>query len=147
MSKKMGYIVIGYGILLAVLAVALQQVAPALAKVSSITCLIAAGLSVLWGIMGLAGHKQRAWAVLTLAPTAFVLLSQVVQAWFVAASSTPEGFTGPLLLTALLLLTMGMLVYLLHGDRSPEFYRLGSTQRNHSKSGREMTPPDERKDS
>jgi hypothetical protein len=140
MSKKMGSIVVGYGILLAVLAFVLQQIAPALAKVAFITGLVAGGLSVLWGIVGLAGHKRRTWAVLTLIPAAFVVLTQVVHAWSASASATPGKLAGALLLTVLMLMTVGMLMYLLHGERPPEFYKIGTARQNSSGSNEETAP-------
>jgi hypothetical protein len=140
MSKKMGSIVVGYGILVAVLAFVLQQMAPALSKVTFIAGLVAGGLIVLWGIVGLTSHKRRTWAVLTLIPLAFVLLTQVVHAWSASASVTPGKLPGALLLTVLMLSTVGMLMYLLHGERPPEFYETGTARRNSSGSSEESAP-------
>ena len=142
MSKKMGSIVISYGVALAGLAFVLQQIAPALAKVTFIAGGVAGGLSVFWGILALAGHKRRAWAVLTVVALAFVLLTQMVHAWSAPAGETPGKLAGALLLTVLMMMTVGMIMYLLHGDRPSEFYRIGATRRNHGGS-REDTEPSE----
>jgi len=138
----MGSIVVSYGILLAILAFVLQQIAPALAKVAFVTGLVAGGLCVLWGIMGLAGHKRRTWAVLTLIALAYVLVTQVVHAWSASASATPGKLAGALVLTVLMLMTVVMLMYLLHGERPPEFYKTGTTRRNSSGLTEETAPPE-----
>ncbi len=132
MSKKMGSIVVGYGLLIAVLAFTLQQVSPPLARVTFIASLVAGGLSVIWGIVGLAGNKRRTWAMLTLVALAFVLLTQMVDAWSASASETPGKLAGALLLTFLMILTVGMMMYLMHGERPPEFYKTGTIPRNNS---------------
>jgi peptidoglycan/LPS O-acetylase OafA/YrhL len=142
MSKKMASIVMAYGLVLAALGFVLQQVTPTLAKVTFIAGMAGGGLSVLWGIVGLTGHKRRSWAVLTLIAVAVVLLSQVVHAWSPSASETSGSLAGPLLLTFLLLLTVGMLMYLLHGERSPEFYSAGTARRDDSGSRRDVAPSD-----
>ena len=140
MSKKMGSIVLSYGVLVAVLAFVLQQVYPTLARVTFIAGLMAGGLSIIWGIVGLAGHKRRTWAMLTSVALAFVLLTQVVDAWSASASETPGQLAGALLLTLLMLLTVGMMMYLMHGERSPEFYQRDAVRRKQSKSGEEVAP-------
>src|SRR5687767_2717181 len=96
MSKKMASIVVAYGIAVAALGFILQQAAPALAKVTFITGLAGGGLCVVWGIVGLSGHKRRAWAVLTLIAMALVVLTQAVQAWL---GETPGRLVGASLLT------------------------------------------------
>jgi len=63
--------IVAHGVVLAALALFVQQVAPAFAQVIFITGLAGGGLYVLWGIVAFAGHKRRAWAVLTLAATDF----------------------------------------------------------------------------
>lgn len=136
----MGSIVVGYGILVAVLAFVLQQMAPALSKVTFNAGLLAGGLNVLWGIVGLVGHKCRTWVVLTLIPLIFVLLTQVVHAWSASASETQGKLSGALILTLLLSMTVGMLMYLLHGERPPEFYKSGTARRNSSGSSEETAP-------
>ena len=140
MSKKMGSIVLSYGVLVAVLAFVLQQVSPNLARVTFIAGLVAGGLSMIWGIVGLAGHKRRTWAMLTLVALAFVLLTQVIDGWSAAAKETTGQLAGALLLTLLMVLTVGMMMYLMHGERSPEFYQRDAVRRKQSKSGEEVAP-------
>jgi len=143
MSKKMGSIVVAYGVLIAVLAFTLQQVSPSLAKVTFIAGLVAGGLSILWGIVGLAGHKRRTWVMLTLVAFSFVLLTQVIDAWSASASETPGKLAGALLLTLLMFLTVGMMMYLMHGERSPEFYKTETVLRKQSGSREEIAPSED----
>lgn len=126
----MGSILVGYGLVAAGLAFALRQIAPALAEVTFLAGLLAGGLLVLWGVLAWAGHKRRTWAVLTLVALGFVLVSQVVHAWSTPANETPGKMAGALLLTVLTFMNLGMLIYLLHGERPPEFYRTAPARRN-----------------
>lgn len=132
----MASIVIIYGILLALLSFTIQQVAPALAEVIFITGIAGGGLCVVWGIVALAGHKRRAWAILTLIAITIVVLGQVVPAWLTIGGEKTQSLAGSLLLTFILLLTLTMLVYLVHGDRSPEFYSKGTAGPDSSPSRR-----------
>ena len=132
--------VLGYGVVLVGLVLVLQRVAPALAKVTFIAGLVGGGLSVLWGIVARAGHKRRTWAVLTLIALGFVVLTQVLNAWSASAGETPGKLAGALLLTLLMLLTVGLIMYLLHGERTAEFYRTEPARRNNSEPRQEAAP-------
>lgn len=138
----MASIVIGYGVALAGLAVVLQQVAPALAQITFIAGLVAGGLTVLWGVVAWSGYKRRSWAVLTLIALALVVLTQTVNAWATSATETPGRLAGALVLTLLMAMTVRMLMYLLHGERSPEFYRTGPARRNNSDSREVVASPE-----
>lgn len=128
MSKKMAVILLGYGIALAGLSVLVQQIAPAFAKTTFITGLAGGGLCVLWSIMAFGGSQHRTRAILTLIAVLIVLLTQVVQAWVAASDTIAIGLTGRLVATVMFLLTMGMLLYLLHGERPPEFHNPGAAR-------------------
>jgi hypothetical protein len=129
MSKKMASILLAYGIALAALSLLIQQIAPAYAKLIGIIGIAGGGLSVLWGIVALTRHKRRAWAVLTMIPLTFLTLSQTIRGWVASIS-----LTGQLVLTLMFVMTVGMLMYLLHGERAPEFYSTGTTRRDNSPS-------------
>lgn len=129
MNKKMAGILITYGAGLAGLGFVLQQATPAVGKIAAITGFTGGGLCLIWGIAALAGLKGRAWAVLTTIAVAFVLLSQTVHVW-TSPSETTGSLAVRLLLTAMTLLTIGMITYLLHGERPPEFYQTGTTLRD-----------------
>ncbi len=131
----MGSIVVGYGVLIVVLSFVLQQVSPPLSKVAFVSGLIAGGLSILWGIVGLSGHKRRTWAMLTMIALSFVLLTQGIDAWSAPAGETPGKLGGAILLTGMIVLTVGMMMYVMHGDRTPEFYRKEPERRHNSEPG------------
>ena len=142
MSKKMGSVIAVYGVVLAALSFFIRQVVPAFANVVFVCGLAGGGLCVLWGIVAIAGHKRRAWAVLTLIAVAFVVLSQAVQVWFVSDDETSTRLAGRLVLTLMLLMTMGVLMYVLHGERPPEFYTTGTARPDSSPSRRNETHSD-----
>jgi hypothetical protein len=129
MSKKMASILIAYGVVLAGLGFLLHQTAPAFGKVTFIAGLAGGGLCLLWGIAALAGLKGRSWAVLTAIATALVLLSQTVPAWMGSGNEVAGAVTVRLLVTVMMLLAIGVLMHLLHGERPPEFYERGANHR------------------
>jgi len=130
MSKKMASILIAYGALLAGLGFLLQQIVPVLGKPTNITVFAGGGLCVLWGVAALAGLKGRAWAVLTTSAVLLLMLGELIHGWTTSADGV-SSLTVRLIVTAMGLLTMGMLMYLLHGERSPEFYQTGATRQDH----------------
>lgn len=142
MSKRMASILLAYGVALTGLSILLRQIAPAFAKVTFIAGLLGGGLCVLCGIVAFAGHKGRTWAVLTMIAVLIVLLTQVVQAWLAASDASAISLVGRLVPTVMFLMTMGMLLYLLHGERPPEFYNPGvARQGNASLPGERVQTP------
>lgn len=125
----MAGILIAYGMVLAGPGFVLHQIAPVFGKVTFVVGLAGGGLCPLLGIAALAGLKGRAWAVLTAIAVALVLLSQTVSAWMGSGSEVAGIFTVRLLLTVMMILTIGVLMYLLHGERPPEFYDKGVNRR------------------
>jgi hypothetical protein len=121
MSKKMAGIIMACGVVLAVLGLIVRSVTPQQGKVAFITGLAGGGLFLLCGVAALAGHKRRVWTILSGAGIIFVVLSQTVQAWIERAS-----VSGALLMTLMLLVAMGMQMYVVHGERPPEFYKTGT---------------------
>jgi hypothetical protein len=130
MSKKMASVLIAYGGLLAGLGFVLQQVAPGFGKVTFIAGLAGGGLCMLWGIAALAGLKRRVWACLSAIATLVVLLSQAVHVWTTSAGAGTGSLMVRLVVTAMFFLTMGMVMYLFHGERPPEFYQRGASRRD-----------------
>ncbi len=125
----MAGIIMAYGIVLAALSLAVRSVAPELAKVTFITGIAGGGLCLLWGLVALAGHKRRVWVILTMVAVFVVMLTQTIQGW-VAGSDQSGTHVGALLITLLLMLTGGMLMYVMHGERPPEFYTTNPVQRD-----------------
>jgi len=135
----MASVLIAYGGVLAGLGFLLQQVAPVIGKVTYITGFVGGGLCLLLGIAALAGLKGRVWAALTTIAVTLVLLSQTVPAWMASAGEGSASLTLRLVVTAMMFLTMGMLMYLMHGERPPEFYQSGTTRRGDPFSSRNET--------
>jgi hypothetical protein len=129
MSRKMAGILITYGIGLGVLGLVVQKLAPALERVTLLAGLIGGGLCLLWGAAALAGLKGRAWATVSTIATALVLLSQAIHVWSVSAPEAGGSLSVRLLVTFMLVLTVGMVMYLLHGERPAEFYSRGVNPR------------------
>lgn len=109
----------GYGLLLIVLGLVVRSVMPEKGSTGWIAGITGGGLCLLCGILAWAGHKRRVWTVLTAVAVALVLLSQTVHAWMPAADKSAAAVW---LLTLMFLLTVGLLIYTLHGERPPEFY-------------------------
>ena len=128
----MASIVIVYGVVLAALSFIVQKADPVLAKVTFITGIAGGAFCLLCGIVAMAGQRRRAWSILTVGAIGFVLLSQVIMAWF----ERTGGVLVPLLLTFLMLLTFGILMYLLHGERPSDFYAGGNPFRDPSSARR-----------
>lgn len=141
MSKRMASVIAIYGIVLAALSLFIQQTAPAFTHVVFVTGLAGGGLCVLWGIVAFAGHKRRVWAVLTMIAVAVVMLSQVVHAWSVSTDATSMSLLGRLVLTLMFLMTIGMLMYVLHGERPQDFYFPKAARRDNPASRGEYAQP------
>ena len=137
----MASLITAYGVVLAALGVLIHQISQAFAQIIFITGMAGGGLCVLWGIIAFAGHKRRAWTVLTMIAVALAVLTQVVQAWL-TTDATSASLTGRIVLTLMLLMTIGMLMYVLHGERPPEFYDPGAARRGKdSLRGEHAQPP------
>lgn len=64
-------------------------------------------LSALYGWTWLVGRGRKVWPILTLVVVGFMLLSRAVHSWFEVGA---EGIRTPILLTALLALTVGTIM-------------------------------------
>ncbi|HEX7860991.1 MAG TPA: hypothetical protein VF773_11730 [Verrucomicrobiae bacterium] len=111
-----------YGAILCVFAVTLRIVATQ--KVALIIGTLSAGLlSVAIGVAALFGEKRRRWIVITLVGFVMFIAMQAITVW--TAPSEGSGAVTRSLTTMAALLSFGMLLYSLHGERPPEFYRSG----------------------
>lgn len=120
MSNKMAGIIIGYGVILLALSLALRSVSPQ-QTMNSFVILGAGLLAILIGAAAWMGEKRRRWIVLTSMAFAFFMLVQAIGAW----STDPEesAMARRLLLSVTWLLSVAMALYSVHGERSAEFYR------------------------
>ena len=114
MKKNVSFLLIGYGCLVAVLGLLTQQLAPDLARPCLLAGLVGGSLSVLWGLLALAGKPSRGWAIFTMATTGFVLLSQVVTHWMQSGEPTPDTRALALVATVMFLATFGTLMTVTH---------------------------------
>lgn len=127
-------ILISFGVVLACLGLVVGKIAPAVERVAFITGLVGGGLSVLWGIATLAGMKGRKWPILTVIGTIVVLLTRAVHVW-TTSSAAAGGTAVRLVVTLMFFMTMGVLLYLFHGERPPEFYERGRVRHDAPFSG------------
>lgn len=127
MSNKMAGILIGFGIVLAGLGLAVQKTAPAMERVAFIAGVAGGGLSLLWGVAALAGLKSRQGAILTAIATIAVLLIRGVHVW-TTSMEAEGGALLRLVVTMMFVMTTGMLLYLFHGERAPEFYQRAASR-------------------
>src|SRR5688572_29146351 len=119
MSRKMAAIILLYGLTVTTLAFVLRSVAPDRNAVFFIA-LVAGVLSLACGVAVWMGRKRRAWIVLTSTAFTFFMLAQVVGEW---TSTLAEGVPASrIVMTLMLLLTFGMLLYSVHVERPPGFY-------------------------
>lgn len=118
----MATVLIVSGAVLAGLGFLMRQVVSLHGNIAFLAGLGGGGLCLLWGIAALAGLKGRTWAVLSAIPTAVVLLSQAVHVWMPSPNEASITLLGRLLGTVMAVLTVGVVMYLFHGERPPEFY-------------------------
>ena len=136
----MAGVLIAYGVVLAALGLVVKNIAPGSGRVTFIAGLAGGGLCLLWGGAALAGLKGRAWATLSVVAAVVVLLIQTVRYWTASSSEGAGSVMVSLLVTVMLLLTVGMVLYLLHGERPPEFYEGGVTRRENPGSNQNQGP-------
>lgn len=114
----------GYGVVWLGLGVVLQTLSPELGRTASLAAVAAGGLALVWVGAALAGMKGRGWALGTTLLATLVLLTQAVHLW-TSAGEVPVPGTVRLLVTGLFLGSMAMALYLIHGERPPEYYQRG----------------------
>jgi hypothetical protein len=117
MSKKMAGIIIAYGFVLFFLGLLTSRLFPTHGNTPFLAGAIGGGLCGICGVAAFAGWKSRALVTIFLAGIAFVFLAEAVGSWF---GDYPMGFR--LLIPLGLVVTVGALVYVLHGERPPGFY-------------------------
>lgn len=119
MSKKMAGIIIAYGFVMLFLGLLTSKLFPARGNIPFLVGAIGGGLCGVCGIAAIAGMKSRALLGVFLAAIGFVFLAETVGSWF---GEYPMGFR--LLMPLGLLITVGVLMYVLHGERPAGFYEV-----------------------
>ena len=113
----MAGIIIVYGFALFFLGLLTSRFFPAHGNIPFLVGAIGGGLCGICGIAAIAGMKSRAVLGVFLAAIGFVFLAETVGSWF---GDYPLGFR--LLMPSGLLITVGVLMYVLHGERPAGFY-------------------------
>lgn len=131
----MASVLIAYGVVLTGLGLILQNLAPTLVRVAFIAAVAGGGLSLVWGVAALAGFKGRTWATFSVAVAAIVLLSQTIHFWMPASEDAASNLAVRALVTVMFLTTIGIVMYLLHGERPPEFYQPGKDAHSNPSAG------------
>jgi hypothetical protein len=125
MSNRMAGVVMVYGIVLALMSFALGRTEPSVSKGFLFTMFGSGALCVVLSIIGLAGYRRRVWIVFVLIATLVPTLGQVIQSWGTSRQASGS-ILEPSLLTFTLAITIGVLMYLIHGERPAEFYSPGT---------------------
>jgi hypothetical protein len=123
MSKRMALITAGFGLLTVGMSWWLKTIEPELSTVMLPTGLIAGGLITACGLGSMAVGLGRGWVVVATAALGLVALTQMVHAWSIPVAEAPGKTQAAVLLTVLTGATLGLVMYLLHGERDPEFYQ------------------------
>jgi hypothetical protein len=110
MNKTIGFQLVVYSLLLAGLSYFVHHLAPALARPTLIAGLAGGALCLVWGLRALAGSRGKALAILTLVPVTFVMLSQTVITWGGGSQEVLGRQTAAMVITLLLVLSIGMLM-------------------------------------
>lgn len=110
MNKSIGLQLVIYSLLLAGLSCLVYHLAPTLARVTLITGLAGGVLCLVWGVWAMLGSRHKVWAILTLVPVSFMLLSQTVVGWSGGVSAVPGRGAAAAVTTLLLLLSLAMLM-------------------------------------
>ena len=110
MNKNLGSELIVYSVLLAGLSYLTHHVAPTIARPTLITGLVGGALCLVWGILAVRGSRRKAWAILTLIPISYVMLSQAVLTWGGRSEGGSPTRLAPALMVVMLAFSIGMLL-------------------------------------
>lgn len=125
----MALTLIGYGLLLVALGFAAAWAGLDSPNAVLITGFAGGGLSLLAAIAALAGYKRRLWAILISIAMGVVLLNEMVRVWLAFAGEEAAPVAARLAVTLMFLCSIAMSIYLLHGERPPEFYGTSGSPR------------------
>lgn len=109
MNKALGLELVVYGLLVAGLSCLTHYIAPALATPTLVAGLAGGGLCLVWGVRAMRGSRSKAWAILTLIPVAFIMLSQSVMSWSGGSQVVAGRRLAAVVITVLCVLSVWML--------------------------------------
>ena len=110
MNKTIGLLLVVYSLLLAGLSFLIHHLAPGGTRPTLITGLAGGALCLVWGLRALAGSGGKALPILTLIPVCFALLPQTFTSWSGGVGGLQAGRGVPVMITLLLVLSLGMLL-------------------------------------
>jgi hypothetical protein len=110
MNKTIGLLLVGYSLLLAGLSYLVHHLAPEVARPTLIAGLVGGALCLVWGVRAATGSGGKALPILTLIPVNFALLTQTFMGWSGGSWGLQSGRTAAVVITLLLVLSMGMLL-------------------------------------
>ena len=119
MNKTLGIGLASYGALLAALGSVVYLLAPAIGQPTMIAGLAGGALCCWLGLRAARGCAAKTWPVLILIPTTFVLLSQTILAWAGNARGVAGGYGAAVLMTGLLVASLGMLMSIAYAGVLP----------------------------
>ena len=122
MTPKIARNVLFGSTLFIVLAFTLRRVSPG--NTTAFTGAIAIGVLLFFCVVGFwLGEKKRVWLITTAAISSIFLLVQAATVW-VAPSGGSEARSGleVAIISGMLFLSFGTLLYSVHADRPPDFY-------------------------
>ncbi len=114
MNLKTSMLLILGGGLLTGLAWVVHHIHPETSRAAWLAGMLGGLLAALWGGLSLMGFCCRAWAILTLAATSFVLLAELVKGWMSLGETHSPGAVVPALLTLMFVIATGLTAYLPH---------------------------------
>jgi hypothetical protein len=110
MNKTIGLLLVVYSLLLAGLSYFVHHLAPGVARPTLITGLVGGTLCLVWGLRALAGRGGKALPILTLIPVNLALLPQTFMGWSGGSGGLEAGRTVAVVITLLLVLSLGMML-------------------------------------
>jgi len=134
MNKHLGSELILYGLLLAGLSYLTHHLAPTIARPTLITGLVGGALCLVWGVRAVRGNRRKAYAILTLIPISYVLLSQAILTWGGRSEGGSRTRLAPILMIVLLVFSIGMLVKIAYAGATFDGHPPGPTKEQPAKS-------------
>jgi len=116
----MAVYILAHGVLLASLGLFAYWNYPATTKGALITGGVSGALCVIWGVLGLLGHRARIWTGLTLGPTILVMIQQTDYVWVAAGKAQPGSHMAVFVMAVMFLTSVGLMMYVVHcGESAP----------------------------
>jgi len=140
MNKTLGFQLVIYSLLLAGLSYLTHHLAPTLAQSTLITGLAGGAFCLTWGLRAVAGSRGKALPLLTLVPISYVMLSQTILTWGGRSQDVPGRQSAAVVMTVLLVLSIGMLMRIAYAGVVFDGEAVGPTKDGAAKSKSDGAP-------